>query len=161
MRFHTHDRTPKIETNKTVKILLAVNFGLIASLFLFFAVVCSIYSNSIMPAILILIPLSVLATFIAITQKDMDKAYIEIADDRIMVADYYFGIQCKKIFSMSEIGTAEILTGHSMQVRGYRYCNAGCDYIVFKDHRGKYMFKVISVPETKKFFSKYLNQAQA
>ena len=157
MRFNTHSRTPKIETKKSLKIMLTISFGLIISLFLFMAIVCSLYINSIMPAVLILIPVLVLAILIAVSQKDMDRAFIEIVDDVVTATDYYFGIKNEKTFSMCEIDTAEILIGYSIRVRGYRYSNAGCTYIVFRGNGGKYMFKVICVPETKQFFSKYLN----
>ena len=157
MRFNTHNRTPKIETKQSVKIMLTITFGLIISLFLFMAIVSSLYIDSVMPAIVILTPVLVLAMLIAISQKDMDRACDEIVDDVITVTDYYFGIKNEKTFSMREIDTAEILIGSSMRVRGYRYSNAGCTYIVFRGNGGKYMFKVICVPETKEFFGKYLN----
>ena len=156
MRFNTHNRTPKIETKKAVKIMLTISFGLIISLFLFMAIVCSLYIDSVMPAIVILTPVLVLAILIALTQKDMDRAYVEIVDDAIIVTDYYIGIKTEKIFYMPDIATAEILFGYSMRVHGYRYSNAGCSYIVFRDKSGKYMFKIICVPETKQFFGKYL-----
>ena len=157
MRFNTHDRTPKIETKKSLKIMLALSYGFMISFFLFMSIACSLYINSVMPVVLILAPISVLAILIAVSQKDMDRACIEIVDDVISVTDYYFGIKNEKTFSMREIDTAEILIGSSMRVRGYRYANAGCTYIVFRDNGGKYMFKVICVPETKEFFGKYLN----
>ncbi len=157
MRFNSHDRTPKIETKKSLKIMLALSYGLMISFFLFMSIVCSLYINSVMPAVLILTPVLVLAILIAVSQKDMDRAFIEIVDDVITVTDYYFGIKNEKTFSMREIDTAEILIGSSMRVHGYRYSNAGCTYIVFRDNGGKYMFKIICVPETKQFFRKYLN----
>ncbi len=156
MRFSTHDRTPNIETKKSVKLMLAFVFGLIIVFFLFMAVVCSLYINSIMPAVVILAHLSVLVILIAITLRDMDKAYIEIVDDVIIVVDYYFGIKTEKTFSIRDIAAAETIVGYSMRVRGYRYRNAGCTYIVFREKSGKYMFKVICVPATKQFFDKYL-----
>ena len=157
MKFNAHDRTPKIKTKKSVKIMLIICFALILLSFLFAAIVCSLSINSVMPAVVILTPVLMLAILIAITQMDMDKAFIEIVDDVISVTDYYFGIKKEKIFSMHEIKTAEILIGSSMRVHGYRYSNVGYTYIVFRDHGGKYMFKVICVPETKQFFSKYLS----
>ena len=157
MRFNTHDRTPKIETKKSVKIMLTIGFSLIILLFLFMAIVCSLYINSVMPAVLILIPVLVLAILIAVSQKDMDRAFIEIVDDVVTATDYYFGIKNEKTFSMREIDTVEILSGYSIRVSGYRYANAGCTYIVFRGNGGKYLFKVICVPETKGFFGKYLN----
>ena len=159
MRFHTHDRTPKTETKKSVKIILTVSFGLIIALFLFIAIERSLYIDSVMPAVVILTTVLVLAILIALTFKDIDRAYVEIIDDVIIVADYYLGIKKEKIFFIRDIATAEILIGNSMRVRGYRYSTAGCTYIVFRDKRGKYMFKVICVPETKQFFDKYLKFA--
>jgi len=156
MRFNTHDNTPKIKTKKFVKIMLAIEYGLMISFFLFLAITCSIYINSIMPAVIMLTPILVVAILFLITQKDMDRAFVEIIDDMITVTDYYFGIKKEKTFSMCEIETAEISIGYSMRVRGYRYSNAGCTYITFRDKDGKYMFKIICVPETKQFFSKYL-----
>ena len=110
-----------------------------------------------MPAVVILTPVLVLALLIAVSQKDMDRAFIKIVDDVITVTDYYFGVKKEKTFSMCDIETAEILSGYSIRVRGYRYSNANCTYIVFRGNGGKYMFKVICVPETKEFFGKYLN----
>ena len=158
MRFNTHDRTPKIESKKSVKIMLTIGFSLIILLFLFMASVCSLYINSVMPAVLILIPVLVLAILIAVSQKDMDRAFIEIVDDMITVTDYYFGIKKEKTFSMQDIGYTEVLIGSSMRIRGYRYSNAGTTYIVFRDGNGKYMFKIICIPETKEFFKDYLKQ---
>ena len=156
MRFNTHDRTPKIKTKKSIKIMLIIEYSLIIALFIFAAIVCSLYISSIIPAAVILVPVLVLAILIAITQTDMDKAYVEIIDDVIISTDYYFGIKKEKTFFLRDISTAEILNGYSMRVHGYRYSNAGCTYIVFRDNSGKYMFKVMCVPETKQYFGKYL-----
>lgn len=156
MIINTHNRTPKVELNKSVKFLIVFGFCLIIALFLFMAVVCSLYINSIMPAIVILVLALVLAILIVLTHKDMDRAYVEIIDDVIIVTDYYFGIKKEKRFFIRDIATAEVLIGYSMRMGGYRYSNAGCTYIVFRDKSGKYMFKVICLPETKQFFGMYL-----
>lgn len=156
MRFNTHYRTPKNKTKKSIKIMLTIGYSLITAVFLFMAVVCSLYIRSIMPAVIILVPVLIIAILISITHNDMDKAYVEIIDDVIIATDYYFGIKKEKIFFLRSIATAEILIGYSSQIRGYRYSNIGCTYIVFRDNSGKYMFKVMCVPETKQYFYKYL-----
>lgn len=138
--------------------MLAVGFGLIFAFVAFAVIVCSLYIHSIAPAVLMLTPVFVLAILVMITQKDMEKAYVEINDDTITVVDYYFGIKMEKAFLIQDIANAEIIIGYSMRVRGYRYSNAGCTYIVFRDNSGKYLFKIICVPETKRFFDTYLNQ---
>lgn len=156
MRFNTHNRTPKIETKKSVKIMLTIGFGFMISILIFLAIVFSFYINSFMPAVLILTPVLVLSMLITIPQKDMERAFIEIIDDTVIAEDYYLGIRIKKTFLLRDIAEAEVLVGYSIRVRGYRYSNAGCSYIVFRDKSGKYMFKVICVPETKDFFEYYL-----
>lgn len=156
MRFNTHNRTPKIETKKAIKIMLAVEYGLVAVLLLFAAVACSIFAGNLMPAVLILFPFFLLAMFLIVSQKDMNKAYVEIVDNVVTVVDYYLGIKKERTFSVKDIDSAEILMGYSIRVRGYRYSNAGSTYIIFKDSKGKYMFKVICTPETKAFFRNYL-----
>ena len=75
MRFNTHNITPKIETKKSVKIMLTISFGLIISLFLFMAIVCSLYIDSFMPAVVILAPVLVLAILIAISQKGHGESF--------------------------------------------------------------------------------------
>ena len=158
MRFHTHDRTPKTKMAKSVKVMLAVAFGLMSALFVFLAMVCSLCTNSIAPAVLILTPVFVLAVLFTMVQKDMAKAYVEMNNDTITVVDYYFGIKKEKSFLIHDITNAEMIMGYSMRVRGYRYSYGGCSYIVIRGNNGKYLFKIICVPETKQFFEKYFNR---
>ena len=158
MRFNTHNRTPKIVTNKTLKIMFALCYGLVATFFLFMAIVYSISIHNILPAVLMLGPLIVTTVVVLFALKDMDRAYVEISDQVITVVDYCFGVEQKKVFFMQEIAAAEILVGSSMGVRGYRYSNVGCAYIVFRDHNGKYMFKILCSPETQQYFGKFLIQ---
>jgi len=148
MRFNTHDRTPKIKPKKFIIILLSVSIGLIIAPSLFCAIVCSFYANSIMPAVIILLPVLVLSLLTAITLKDRDKSYVEINDNVITVVDYYFGLKKEKTFLMQNIASAKIGVGRYM----------GCSYIIFRDNCGKYMFNIICVPETKQYFEKYLNR---
>ena len=90
MIFNTHDRTPKLKTNKTLKIMLILCWSLIGALFLFLAIVTSIISHSILPALIILIPVAFIASFAIVTTIDMNKAYVQIDGDNITVVDYYF-----------------------------------------------------------------------
>lgn len=78
--------------------MLTIGYCLIIAVFLFAAIVCSLYISSIVPTIIIFVPVLIVAILIAITKRDMDKAYIEIVDDVIIAADYYFGIKKEKIF---------------------------------------------------------------
>lgn len=158
MKFNAHSRTPKVKTSKFVKIMLAICFSLIVAFFVFMAIVCSLYTANFAPAILILTPVFVIAITLVIMLKDMDRAYVEIFDNKITVVDYYFGIKKIKKFVMEYIAYADVLVGYSRRVRGYRYSMAGCNYLVFMNNRGNYMFKIICVPETKQFFNVFLRQ---
>lgn len=155
MIFNTHDRTPKIKTNKTPKIMLILCWSLMGVLFLFAAIATSIMSHSILPAAITLIPFTFIAAFVIVTTIDMNKAYIQIDGENITVVDYYFFSRKEKCFTIDEIKTAEIALGYSSRVRGYRYSMTGFSYIVFRNGNNKYLFKVINCPETNDFFSKH------
>ena len=156
MFFNTHDRTPKIKTNKTLKIMLISCCSFIGAVFLFFAIATSIMSRSILPALIILIPTILILTFVIVTTIDMNKAYVQIEGNNITVVDYYFFSKKERCFKIDEIKTAEIEIGYSFRVRGYRYSMSGFSYIVFRNDNNKYLFKVINCPETNDFFSKYI-----
>ena len=155
MIFNTHDRTPKIKTNKTLKIMLVLCWSLMGAFFLFLAIATSIMSHSILPALIILIPATLIVTFVIVTILDMNKAYVQIDGENITVVDYYWLSKKEKSFTFDEIKTAEIALGYSFRVRGYRYSMMGFSYIVFRNADNKYLFKIINCPETNEFFSKY------
>ena len=154
MIFNTHDRIPKLKTNKTLKIMLILCWSLIGAFFLFLAIATSIMSHSILPALIILIPVAFIASFAIVTTIDMNKAYVQIDGDNITVVDYYFFSKKERCFRIDVIKTAEIALGSSFRVRGYRYSMMGYSYIIFRDTNNKYLFKVINCPETNEFFSK-------
>ena len=156
MIFNTHDRTPKLKTNKTLKIMLILCWSLVGALFLFFAIATSIISHSILPALIILIPATLIVTFIIVSSIDMNKAYVQIEGDNITVVDFYFFSKKERSFKFDEIKAAEIALGYSFRVRGYRYSMMGFSYIVFRNDNNKYLFKVINCPETNEYFSKHL-----
>lgn len=154
MIFNTHDRTPKLKTNKTLKIMLILCWSLVGAFFLFFAISTSIISHSISPALTILIPSAFFASFVIVIIIDMNKAYVQIDGDNITVVDYYFFFKKERCFRIDVIKTAEIALGYSFRVRGYRYSMMGFSYIIFRDTNNKYLFKVFNCPETNEFFSK-------
>ena len=155
MIFNTHDRTPKIKTNKTLKIMLISCWSFIGAVFLFFAIATSIMSRSILPALIILIPVTLIVAFAIIVTTDMNKAYVQIEGNNVTVVDYYFFSKKERCFKIDGIKTAEIELGYSFRVRGYRYSMMGFSYIVFRNDNNKYLFKVINCPETNDFFSKH------
>ena len=155
MIFNTHDRTPRIKTNKTLKTMLILCWSLMGALFLFAAIATSIMSRSILPALIILIPVTLIVAFAIIVTTDMNKAYVQIEGNNVTVVDYYFFSKKERCFKIDEIKTAEIAPGYSFRVRGYRYRMMGFSYIVFRNDNNKYLFKVINCPETNDFFSKH------
>ena len=155
MIFNTHNRTPKIQTNKMLKIMLISCWSFMAAFFLFFAIATSVMRQSILPAVIILIPITLIAVFAIIITIDMNKAYVQIDGESIIAVDYYFFLRKEKCFTINEIKTAEIALGYSFRVRGYRYSMMGFSYIVFRNADNKYLFKIINCPETKEYFCKY------
>ena len=82
-----------------------------AAFFLFFAIATSVMSQSILPAVIILIPITLIAVFAIITTIDMNKAYVQIDGESIIAVDYYFFLRKEKCFTIGEIKTAEIALG--------------------------------------------------
>ena len=156
MIFNTHDRTPRIKTNKTLKTMLILCWSLMGALFLFAAIATSIMSRSILPALIILIPVTLIVAFEIIVTTDMNKAYVQIEGNNVTVVDYYFFSKKERCFKIDGIKTAEIELGYSFRVRGYRYSMMGFSYIVFRNADNKYLFKIINCPETNEFFSMHL-----
>ncbi len=126
------------------------------ALFLFAAIATSIMSRSILPALIILIPVTLIVAFAIIVTTDMNKAYVQIEGNNVTVVDYYFFSKKERCFKIDEIKTTEIVLGYSFRVRGYRYGMMGFSYIVFRNADNKYLFKIINCPETNEFFSKHL-----
>ena len=136
--------------------MLILCWSLVGALFLFFAIATSIISHSILPALIILIPATLIVTFIIVSSIDMNKAYVQIEGDNITVVDFYFFSKKERSFKFDEIKAAEIALGYSFRIRGYRYSMMGFSYIVFRNDNNKYLFKVINCPETNEYFSKHL-----
>ena len=153
MRFNTHDRTPRPKMSKLLKILFLINGGLLGGVFSFSAVYCSITVKSIVPAVVIILPLLLIAVFVLIMIIAMKNAYIEVRADSITVVDYFVGRR-EKTIPVQSISSAEILAGSSGRVSGFRF--PFLSYLVFRDCEGKYLFKVICTPERAQYFERYL-----
>ena len=155
MKLNTHDRTPRPQNSKFIKVMFLICAILIYSVFGLVAFACFYYAQSFVGGISVIL-FSFLMTAIILTLiKDMEKAYVEIIDDEIYVVDYYWGIKKEKHFTFSDITSAEICIGYSHKVKGYRHSGAGMKYIVFMNG-DKYLFKIIALPETEKIFKQYI-----
>ena len=155
MRLHTHYPTPKPLKSKLEIVLWTMLTVLICgmcgiTIFAGFA-----YAETPFDGIFLILLYAATAFITLIPFKDMEKAYIEIKENKIHVVDYYCGIKKEKFFSISDITSAEICIGYSHKVKGYRLTSAGMQYIVFKKDK-KYLFKIIYLPETEEIFKQYL-----
>ena len=151
MRLNTHSQTPPSKVQKPILVLFFIVVGLLYALFLLGAFACFYYAKSVPSGILLLmIPIGC-----CIIMSDMRKAYIEVNESTIRVADYYFGIKKEKLFSFADITSAEIVTGYSPRVKGYRISAGGTQYIVVRKGN-EYLFKVICTADTINIFQKYL-----
>lgn len=154
MRFNTHDRTPRPEIKKSIKIIFAVILGLLFGVSLCLIVIACLSIDFILPIAIIATLIILLVIFL----NDIQKEYIEIIDNKITVVNYNFNVKKEKNFLLSDIAYAEILITSSPRVRGKRINMAGISYIVFRDKNDKYMFKVLCTPESKHFFANYIKQ---
>ena len=105
-----------------------------------------------------ILPLLLLGSVWAMVLYDMKRAFVEITDDRIVAVDYYFGLKHEKVFFREDVVSAEITTGYSMRIRGYRFSGQGYSnlkYIVFRGKRKKYLLKLICSNETKSYIEKH------
>ena len=151
MKLNTHDRTPRPQNSKLIKGLFVLCCVLMYSIFGLLSFACFYYAKSIVGGISVIL-LPILMTAIILTHiKDIERAYIEIQGNEIYVVDYYWGIKKEQRFSFSDITSAEIYSGYSHKVKGYRLSFAGMRYIVFKKDN-KYLFKIICLPETEAIF---------
>jgi hypothetical protein len=94
----------------------------------------------------------------AMIHYDMKRAFVEITDDKIIAIDYYLGIKCEKAFYREDIVFAEIITGYSIRVRGYRFSGQSfpnLKYIVFRGRKKKYLFKLICSDDANSYVEKH------
>ena len=95
---------------------------------------------------------TVLIVLTYITMRDINKAYVEINRNSVLVVDYYFGIKKEQLFSFSDITYAEVVSAYSRKVKGYRYSFMGQRYIILKKNN-KYLFKILYTPESENIFN--------
>ncbi len=159
MKLNTHDRTPRPKNSKFIIGMFIFNAVLIYGIFGLGAFACILYADNLVVGIsIILIPV-IMTVIIMVFIKDIERAYVEINGDKIHTVDYYLGMKKEKVFSFSDITSAEICLGKSLKVKGYRESVSGIRYIVFRNSE-KYLFKIIYLPETAEIFKQYINTAE-
>ena len=155
MKLNTHDRTPRPKNSNFIKVLFLLCAILIYSIFGLLSFACFYYAQNLIGGVSAIIIPILLTAILLIHMKDMKKAYIEIKENEIYVADYYLGVKKEKHISYSDITSAEVCIGYSHKVKGYRLRVGGTRYIVFNKDK-KYLFKIIYLPETEEIFKQYL-----
>ncbi len=119
--------------------------------FILGALACYFYAHSMLGSILLISIPTVLIALTYITMRDINKAYVEINRNSVLVVDYYFGIKKEQLFSFSDITDAEVVSAYSRKVKGYRYSFMGQRYIILKKNN-KYLFKILYTPESENIF---------
>ena len=157
MKVFTHHSGQEKPLPRSYKILMAVCLSIMPCSLLFAAIALSVEVQSITPALIILLPLAAIALWIHVMIRDMVKAYVEIAGGIITVVDYYCGVRKEKQFRTCDIVSTEVITGYSLRVRGYRNSYMGICYRIFRGEKGRYLFKLIDIPESAGCFQRYLD----
>lgn len=159
MRLNTYYPTPiseKCKRDDKVGIALwCFFFGSFFALTLFVA----IYTGAIGIAVLAIVFL-LFCAFGPVWISDTRKAYVEIIGDHILVVDYYCGAKKEREIPLCRIAKAK---STCIPLHGYigNYLGDGVRpfYLVFRDAKGKYLFKIIDLPETRAVFEKYVSIA--
>ena len=155
LKLNTYDHTPRPKNNKRITTSLAICTILLYGIVGLAAFASSYYAQSFAVGITIIFVAVVMTAMTFVAVKDIERAYIEILDDEILVVDYIFGIKKEKKISLSDITFAEICSAYSAKTKGYRLSTLGEQYIVFYSDK-KYLFKIICLPETKDIFKQYI-----
>ena len=135
MRLSTHYHKTHKKTPKYILILLLSSIGLMYFVFILGTLACYFYAHSMLGSILFISIPTVLIVLTYITMRDINKAYVEINRNSVLVVDYYFGIKKEQLFSFSDITYAEVVSAYSRKVKGYRYSFMGQRYIILKKNK--------------------------
>ena len=160
MTFKTHDLPQKYKTTRVMRIQFLILAVVWVLLLILVTIVSIIESHKIIePILIIILPFILISVIWLVVISDMKKAFVEIKDDKITVVDFYFGIKRVKFFYITDIVNAEITSGNSMKIRGYRFGGTGFSdlyYVVFYEKRNKYLFKLLHTEDIKNYFENNL-----
>ncbi len=155
MIFKTHELPKEYKATKSGKIILTICGILLVFIFILAFVALVVETHKfITPFCLTLLPFILLGSVWTMILYDMKRAFVEITDDKIIAVDYYFGSKHEKVFSREDVVFAEIISGYSMKISGYRFSGTGfpnLKYIIFRGKNKKYLLKLICSNETKSY----------
>ncbi len=151
MVLNIHNPTPAPRMQKQVKWMLSLGFLMLYFIFALGAYVITVYAGRLIWAILLAaLPLIFLA-WTCLSLKNLEKAHIEVEDDRITIVAFPFGRRRVKTVSFSQIDHAAIVPAVSLKIPGERLCLPSVSYLVFFDGIGKPLFKLLNTPEARQF----------
>ena len=158
MTFKIHELPQEYRATKGGKIMLIVCGVMLAFIpvLAFVALVVETH-KFIAPFCLTLLPFLLLGGIYGMILYDMKRAFVEITDEKIIAVDYYLCLKHEKVFFREDVVFAEITTGYSMRIRGYRFSGTGFSnlkYIVFRGKNKKYLLKLICSNEIKSYVEK-------
>ena len=151
MVLNIHNSTPAPGMPKRVKWMLSIGFLMLYFIFALGAYVVAVYAGRMICAILLaVLPLLFLA-WTCWSMKNLEKAHIEVEDDRITIVAFPFGRRRSKTVSFSQVDHATIVPAVSLKIPGERLCLPGVSYLVFFDGTGRPLFKLLNTPEARQF----------
>ena len=157
MRFYTHSETPKPKTSTFSKAFLIVLYAFMILVGVGLAFYLFYFAKSVAGGIIEIIITFLLFEFVIVRNSNLEKSYVEINNDEILVVDYSYHRKKEKCFNVKEIAEMQVLFGHSFKVRGDKITSSATQYIVFRNHKKKYLFKVFYTEENYKYFQEYIN----
>ena len=163
MKVYTHgDPIPPGSQSKAARLaegLLKFMYLFMGAFILFVVVVMCLYIHSIAPALVVLVPVGILAAGLAEQMWDFKHAYVELNGTELQQVDYLFWCPRKRQVSMTEIVQAEVYHSGSSRIPGRQWgmqLGGLQSYIVFYDARGKARFRLVYTPERAAFFRQFV-----
>lgn len=140
MKLNMYDRTPKGTTPKLIKIMLIIMCALFAFIILLGVVMVAM--ENFVSGLTIFAIFGILCVAFVVKIYNMRRAYIEIEGDTIHITDYPFFKERKKIVFLQDI-----------QKIKWSFGGKGPNYLVFKNHEGKHLFRTCDLPEIRAYFA--------
>ena len=142
MKFNMYGRTPRGKTPRWITIFLISFFVGLVAIFLMVGIVISIDTQSIFPALITVLAISVFAALISATGYNMNHSYVEITNETISIIEYPFFKKGEKTVLLSDIKKAKWKAGGRGRL----------PYLVFKNEKNKNLFHLDFVPEVRAYF---------
>lgn len=152
MRFNTHEETPANSPSTALKVALILVCLLVYGIILGMCIWAWPYHDPIWFKIFFLSLFILLPLLPFMMCYDLTHAYVEISEDTVTVVDHYCFIKRERQMRIQDVESVEIR--EAFEGRGYHL--RGKEYLYFLNSKGKYLFKLIKLPETEDLILQYL-----